>query len=332
MSDRPSRLRWLASLSVLVLGPGAAACTVQSSPPASETGDAACLNGVDDDRDGRTDCADPGCALVAVCAAGGDTGPGGGTDAGPGRPDIGPYDAGPPVTCVDPIDLVFVLDVSTSMSGEAAALRAGVASIFAAADALTTDHRFGLVVFVDDALAVGGCRSWDSAAELATELMNWQTFCATNRSPASTTMNSDCQENTLDAMWAAATQCTWRPGATHILIHVTDDTFEEPPYVYSRGLFGGGGVPAMRHYYEVRDALVEREIRVGAFAMEMPEFCGAGTSPDTGRGFFTDYGALQSFPVSTGGRVWDLRDVRDGRLDMATAIAEMIEDEHCTVF
>lgn len=301
-----------------------------ATPPRTETGDAACLNGMDDDRDGLFDCADPGCVTVAVCAALGDGGTGG-TDGGV-RVDGGPYDAGPPVTCVDPIDLVFVLDVSTSMAGEAAALRTGVASIFAAADALTTDHRFGLVVFVDDALAVEGCRNYATATELANELMSWQTFCSSNRSPVSSVMNSDCQENTLDAMWTAAATCTWRPGATHILIHVTDDTFEEPGYVYSQSIFGGGGVPAMRYYYEVRDRLVADEIRVGAFANEIPEDCGAGTSPDTGRGFFTDYGALQSLPVSTGGRVWNLRAVRDGTLDMATAISEMIEDEHCTVF
>jgi hypothetical protein len=126
--------------------------------------------------------------------------------------------------------------------------------------------------------------------------------------------------------------CPWRAGATHILIHVTDDTFEEPPYVYSDPIFGGGGVPAERDYAEVVAALVANEVRVGAFAMEVAEECGAGRSDDTARGFFTPFEGMPSLPDATGGRVWNIADVRSGSLDMATAIAEMIEDEHCTVF
>jgi hypothetical protein len=37
-------------------------------------------------------------------------------------------------------------------------------------------------------------------------------------------------------------------------------------------------------------------------------------------------------PMATGGRVWDIADVRSRTLDMATAITEMVENEYCTVF
>jgi hypothetical protein len=322
------RFTWLSLL--LVSAAWLAGCSCGNpSGPRQEIGSEACRNGLDDDGDGQSDCEDPGCDTATICALYDGGGPR--TDAGPGT-DIGPVDARE-VTCVDPIDLVFVLDVSTSMSGEAMALRTGVASIFTAADALTTDHHFGLVVFVDDALVVNDCDPFTTPSALAMELMDWQTFCSTNRSPANGAVpNMDCQENSLDAMYAAATQCTWRAGATHILIHVTDDTFEERPYVYSEDIFGGGGIAALRTYSETRDALLANEIRVGAFAMLEPEPCGAGTSGNTARGFLEPYGVFDSFPVLTGGRAWNLREVRDGTLDMSTAISEMIEDEHCTVF
>jgi hypothetical protein len=262
---------------------------------------------------------------------------GGGTeDVGSGDVDAGPHDAwlpdAPPAVCVDPIDLVFVLDVSTSMAEEATRLREGIGSIFAAADALTADHTFGLVVFVDDALVVGGCSSFPTAASLQTEFDHWRSFCSSNQNPGgSGGTNADCPENSLDAIHAAATMCTWRAGATHILIHVTDDTFEEPPYTYSSD-FLGGGVRAVWHYSQVSDVLVANQIRVGAFAMEVPEECGAGRSDDTARGFFTPFFGLPSLPEATGGRVWDMADVRAGTLDMATSINEMIEDEHCHPF
>jgi hypothetical protein len=312
------------ALTCLALSSG---CTARKRP-STETF-ATCSNGSDDDEDGLLDCADPDCIIYAICA-GTD---GGGVDAGAGdaNGDAPRVDANLEM-CAAPIDLTFVLDVSTSMAMEAGALRDGIGRIFAAAQALTTDTRFGLVVFVDDALVVGSCSGFASAADLQTEFDRWRAFCASNDSPVSEFNNSDCAENSLDAIWAAATQCTWRPEATHILIHVTDDTFEEPPYVYSEDFFTGAGVPAVNDYADVSRALVTREIRVGAFAMEVPEDCGGSMSRDTARGFFTPYMGMPSLPMATGGRVWDIRDVRSGTLDMATAITEMVENEYCTVF
>ncbi len=306
----------------LLLLPALPAC--QERVPTNE-GPSTCANGRDDDRDGRFDCADDDCYGVGVCGGGGD---GGAIDAG--MSDVPRLDVLPEV-CAAPIDLTFVLDVSTSMAMEANALRMGIADIYAAARALTTDTRFSLVVFVDDALVVNGCAPFGTVDELTAEFVRWRDFCSTNESPVSRNDNLDCAENSLDAIYAAATTCTWREGATHILVHVTDDTFEEPPFEYSSGPFGGG-IPAVRYYNEVLDALVTREIRVGAFAMEVPENCGAGTSSDTGRGFFTNFRGMPSLPEVTGGRVWDIADVRDGALNMSTAIAEMVDDEYCTVF
>jgi hypothetical protein len=317
-------------LSMLALGLWLVpACSGGPRPVAEQL--STCNNGLDDDGDGAADCADRDCVIYPFCM-GVDGGPEG--DAGPvdaPRGDVPRGDARLDM-CTAPIDLVFVLDVSTSMATEAAALRDGLGRIYSAATALTPDTAFALVVFVDDALVVNGCRGFSDMAALQAEFDSWRAFCSTNRSPVSGVNNSDCQEASLDAMYAAATMCTWRAGATHVLIHVTDDTFEEPPYVYSRGLFGGGGVNAMTYYSQAVGALLADEIRVGAFAMRVPEDCGAGTSPNTARGFFEPFGGMEAIPTVTGGAVWDLREVRDGRLDMATAISEMVEAEYCTLF
>jgi hypothetical protein len=279
-------------------------------------------------------------ALVPACTVGGgrhDAGTGSGGDANDSGlamapdvvfPDTLPVDA----ACYAPIDLVFVLDVSTSMTGEFSRLRAGIGSIFAAADALTTDHTFGLVVFVDDALVVHSCASFATAAALQTEFDSWQNFCSSNNNPGGDTgQNLDCPENDLDALYAAATMCTWRMGATHLIIHVTDDTFRERPQVFSHDAFQAG-VPAEHTYAEVSDALVGAQIRVGSFAQLTPMDCGAGTSTDTAQGFLTPYMGMPSLPDATGGMAWDIAQVRAGTLDMATAINSLIDSSYCRPF
>lgn len=308
----------LASLSALVLlGILVPACTVGRS--SGESTGAECTNGADDDGDGLADCADPGCD--AVCGGGHDTGLMTSPDAQ--FPDANVDGGG----CYDPIDLVFVLDVSTSMTEEFTRLHDGIASIFAAADALTTDHTFAMVVFVDDVLAVAGCGQWDSADALQAQFDHWRTFCSSNGEPGgSAGGNGDCPENSLDALYTAATMCTWRPGATHIVIHVTDDTFLEHPSSFSNG------IQVEHTYAEVSDALVANQIRVGAFAQMTPSACGAGTSANTAQGFLAPYGAMASLPDATGGRAWDIGLVRSGTLDMATAINEMVAAEHCAPF
>ena len=41
---------------------------------------------------------------------------------------------------------------------------------------------------------------------------------------------------------------------------------------------------------------------------------------------------MPSLPAQTGGRAWDLRDVRAGTLDMVEAIDRLFADEYCTPF
>lgn len=230
--------------------------------------------------------------------------------------------------CGAPIDLVFVIDVSTSMRDELDQIRRGVDSVITAAHRLTEDTQLGLVVFVNDALTVRGCMPFASADALKTQLATWRDFCDDNVSPVSGSINMECAENSLDALYQAATECPWRAGATKVLIHATDDTFLEAPAQLSVS------IPVEHTYTQVVEALRAQEIRVGAFAAPgVREYCGVG-EPDTnvGVGFHESYMGQAAIPEATGGRVWSIREVRAGRLDMATAINELVSSAYCTIY
>jgi len=296
-----------------------------------------------------------GIGLVALCVACGlgcssrDTPDGGGGDGGldsstDSATDTGttgdtrpPTDTRPPpgdvIDCTDALDVVFVIDVSTSMADEIDQVRAGMDSIWAAAEVLTSDVQFSMVVFVDDVVAVDGCAPFADLATMQAEFMTWHGFTSTNTQPAGGALsNTDCPENSLDALHTAATVCPWRAGSTHVAIHVTDDTFLEPPLSLS-AIFGIGGIPVRNTYFETVEALVAAEVRVGAFAAPgMGEECGAGRSANVGQGFHDTYLGMPSIPEATGGTAWSIRDVRAGTLDMAEAINEYTASEYCTLF
>ncbi|MGE0784741.1 MAG: hypothetical protein AB7S26_03560 [Sandaracinaceae bacterium] len=118
--SRASVLRWM---SVIVVGATpwmAPGCDAGGTSPrrdggtgATETGDTACSDSADNDGDGLTDCSDPDCY---------GTGPCGTFDAG-ARPDSGfnscigtPYQA---EEAFAPVDIIWVVDTSGSMSDEA---------------------------------------------------------------------------------------------------------------------------------------------------------------------------------------------------------------------
>src|SRR5690606_22930607 len=102
-----------------------AGCSARDEEPGGgggggETSADACSDGRDNDGDGLTDCAEPACTVHAWCGGGTDAGGavdggGAGADSGP-RPDGGPG-------CAEPLDVVFVIDVSTSMADEVEQIR-----------------------------------------------------------------------------------------------------------------------------------------------------------------------------------------------------------------
>ena len=298
-----------------------------------ETSIDACSDGRDNDGDGLSDCDEPACRAYAFCSGGIDGGPGGVDGGTVVRPDTGPPRDGGSVFCTEPLDVVFVIDVSSSMADEIEQIRNGVDSIWGAAQALTADTQFMLVVFVDDVLAINSCGPFASREAMQTELSRWHSFTGANNQPGgSPYTNSDCPENSIDALYLAASACPWRPGATHIVVHVTDDTFAERPATLSGFGFPGSGIAVAHTYAEAVAALQEHEVRVGTFAAPMAEFCGADTSGNTAQGFFDPYMGMPSIPEATGGQAWSIRDVRMGTLDMAEAISAFTEAEYCTLY
>ncbi len=282
-------------------------------------------------------------AHAAACTQPGEDGPGPRPDADggdDGRSDTG-GDANPDgrddgipdwttdeTECVQDLDIVFVLDVSTSMTPVLSALRDGIADVWTRAVEISPDPWFGLVVFVDDVRVTNEGRTYATMGTLQNEFEYWREFCSSNREPGgSSGFNNDCPENSLDALWEAANRFPWRPDSLRMIILATDDTFVERPQT-----LGSADIMVQRTYPEVLAALREREIRVAAFAARESSNCGIPPLHDTEPGFFTPYGADPPLPEATGAPVFDIMNVMSGSVSMAEAIGDVILDEYCTPY
>lgn len=266
----------------------------QTPAPTESTVDQ-CSNGRDDDGDGFVDCNDPACRVYAFCLN-----IDGGTDAGP--MDAGPRPDG--ALCTRPLDVVLSLDVSSSMTGILQDLAIDADALWSVAHTLDPEARISMIVFVDDALAIGECAPFTDAAALRGELERWRTLSSMNTSPGGV-VNQDCPENSLDALHLVTTACTFRPGAARVVLHLTDDTFAENPAVLS-GPFGGG-VLVQHTYAQTVEALVGAAARVVAVTgLGQGPDCGAGRSSDVGQGFHGTYMSQVSIPERTGGTAIDI--------------------------
>ena len=302
----------LAAFAALALG-----CGSSGGP---EVGEGPCSNGIDDDGDMLADCADPACRLFSWCSVGDAGARDAGRDAIVLDANLDAGDAGTPV-CSEPLDLVLVVDVSSSMTDDLARLRDLAPALWSAATDASAEARVSLVVFVDDALEVADCLPFTDVGPLGGELDQWRAFTSTNRSPVSEITNVDCAENSLDALAAAITGCPWRDGS-RVILHITDDTFEERPAVLS-GPFGRGVLVAST-YLEVSDALAREHIEVLALTANGAGLdCGGPrVSADVGRGFHTPFGTDLSLPERTGGQAWDLRAMREGTFELVPALTD----------
>ncbi len=272
-----------------------------------------CSNGRDDDGDGLIDCADIACTVHAFCAVS----DGGTRDAG--EVDAALLGDG---GCLRPIDLVFSVDVSSSMQAELTALSMTAPAMFERLHAIDPTVRVSLVAFVDDVLAVAECAPL-TLEDFTRELEIFRQSAASNRNLVSSIENVDCPENSLDAL-ARAAECGWRDGAARIVVHVTDDTFAERPTVLS-GPFGGG-IVVQHTYAETRTALSNANIRLIAMtASGVGSDCGAGRSPDVGQGFHTPFLGMPPLVESTGGAALNLDDLVRGSLDLGAEIVRVIE-------
>ncbi len=228
--------------------------------------------------------------------------------------------------CYEHIDIVFVLDVSTSMGGMLQELEADIAEVWDAANDLTElddDTHFGLVVFVDDYLVVNdGSSIYANAAGLQNDFNYWYTHTSSNQQTQSSASNLDWPENTIDALMAAGTAFAWRDMETtlRVVIHATDDTFLETPNTFS------SGIQVQNSYVNTVQYLQDNEIRVASFAAHIG---GSTGTTDVAPGFFTDYAGNSPIPAATSGNVFEIDQV-GSTLSLADAINDFVAEEFCS--
>jgi hypothetical protein len=296
-----------------------------------------------------------GCANDAF-TTGGDATISGEDPWGP-LPDFGPSrDA---MVCRDSIDLVFVLDVSSSMGFVLDKLAQEIGKVVTASNELAPDSHFGLVAFVDNHLldttgpAEGGRVHLDGSTLSKAFSQMKALYTLPNRNPGDgptgpTMQNPICEENANDALFAAAEEFPWRNNSNRVIIVVTDDTFLERPDNYGDRDGDGktdkkdfpreGDYPALRVMKETVDKLHAAKVRVFAFTRLKPPGPLDPTKCGTGRrlpwtsvsdGWSTPYGGKQPFPAASGGKNFDLDQVFAGKLSLTETINNMVLDSHC---
>jgi hypothetical protein len=226
--------------------------------------------------------------------------------------------------CDQDIDIVFVMDVSTSMGPFLSKLADEILVVDQAiADLMVPNPpHYGLVVFVDDAAILNGGAPYADVETLRADFMMWSTFTSTNYQVGGGNYNTTWPENSLDALYLAAAGFQWRPQGDQTLrmiIHTTDDTFWDGPTVQN-------GVMIQHGYEEVVDALQSREIRMFTFAAQIGGMC---ECEDVTPGWSTPYMGLPPIPDSTDGEAYDLDLVLANQLSLSEAINGAIEEHMC---
>ncbi len=137
----------------------------------------------------------------------------GGTTSPPpsGFGDAGKAEGGAEGPCTEDVDVVLVLDVSSSMGFVLEKLDAEIDKVVAASNALKAGAHFGLVLFVDNVKLVetgdlSGGKVHTKAGTLRAAFTDAKaTYTTPNRNPGDgptgpTTQNPICEENALDAL------------------------------------------------------------------------------------------------------------------------------------
>lgn len=257
------------------------------------------------------------------------------------------------MNCNQDVDVVFVLDVSGSMIPPLTTVVEEVGMVDAAllTKNLPNPPHYGLVIFVDDVIVMnGGAPYADIAALIAAvtaEINATNTNPARQAGPTGRT-NLDWPENSLDALHAAATQFQWRPvdSTLRTVIHVTDASFWDLTAVSSAAgdpmmlEANGAGYTSVQTFDQTITALRDHSVWVNTFAAKTGGPPGFGLSPpshglfrgvnvNVGIGFHQSYDGKPSIAASTGGLSWDIDEVFDGVISLATPINQAIEQSQC---
>lgn len=262
--------------------------------------------------------------------------------------------------CTDSIDVVFVLDVSSSMGFVLDKLSNEIDGVVQAATQLTQQSgahppHFGLVPFVDNhVIDLGGAEGGGAIHLDGNSLRNAfqfhrTTFTNPNRNPGDgptgpTMQNPICEENALDALYFTAKDFPWRANATRIVILATDDTFLERPDNYGDRDNDGltdktdfpreGDYPALWTVPETVEALKAQKVRVFAFTVrgDATQHCGTGRRLDwaaRAAGWSAPYYSHPPLPESTDGANFDVELVRAGSMSLSDTINGVVLESYC---
>ncbi|HVH98416.1 MAG TPA: vWA domain-containing protein [Enhygromyxa sp.] len=238
-------------------------------------------------------------------------------------PDEGADDGIDPEECLEDVDIVFVMDVSTTMGPFFDKLESEISAVHDALSAydLPNPPHYGLVVFVDDFTLVNAGVPYTDVEELKADFAYWNDFTASNQQTDGGGYNSTWTENSLDALFSAAVGFQWRPknSTLRMIIHTTDDTFWNGPTV-------GNGIDILHNYPDTVDILQANEVRMFTFADLIGGQC---ECDDVSEGFFTEFQGQPPIPAQTGGAAYNIGEVLAGILSLSQAITDSIDDSYC---
>jgi hypothetical protein len=265
-------------------------------------------------------------------------------------------------SCTQDIDVVLVLDVSSSMGYLLDKLGNEISGIVDAANKLKPGAHFGMIGFADNgAFATNGSDAngiiHTKAATLKSAFSDFKnTYTDYNRNPADgpnglTDQNPLCEEDSLDSIYMAAHDYPWRPGAARVIIVTTDDTFLEAPDNYGDRDGDGkedktdypreGNYPAVHTVKDTVQAVKDANARVFSITrLTAPGPFSIGGKCGTGRRHSSDdsvaYGWSQPYdnnqtpiPVQTDGKNFDLDQIATGKIDLAATINGVVLQTHC---
>ena len=212
-----------------------------------------------------------------------------------------------------PLDLVLVLDVSTTMN-ELAPLRAALLATLDRVASERRDVRFGLTTFENDVRVHGDGAFLEKEAllaELDSQLVA-DTWLPDPELPRQL-LNFDLQENVLDALARSASEFPFRSDARRYVLLMTDDSFLEPPEVFS------DGTPARHGYAQTAETLRTRGVRL--FSIH---------APIRGSGLSSGHDGAPSLVEQTGGAWFGITDVDRGTLRLESLLADLSDDRACS--
>lgn len=234
--------------------------------------------------------------------------------------DVENPDGGSNAACTQNVDIVFVMDVSTSMGAFLKKLAQEMEAVDTSLKTIspTASPYYGLTVFVDDARLLNNGAPFQNAASVKGEFEKWAAFTFGNQQVGGGGSNNTWPENSLDALYAA-TNFSWRPGSLRIVIHTTDDTFWDGPT-------SKDGVSIQHSYAETVKALQDKQIRVFSFASKKG---GSSENDDVAPGWFVPYKGQDPIPKATFGEAYELDGVLKGQASLSSSIYGLVSETFC---